>query len=87
MEQTLRYGSKLGTEYGVDIQIETPIINMSKSDIVRMGMSLQAPLAHTWSCYKGGKLPCATCDSCILRAKGFSQAKENDPLLVRLGVV
>ena len=87
LQQTLRYGSKLGTEYGIHIQIETPIINMTKSDIVRMGIEIKAPLAHTWSCYKGGELPCGACDSCVLRAKGFFQAKEQDPLLVRLGVI
>ena len=83
--QTLRYGSKLGAEYGVDIQIETPIIEMSKPEIVRMGTELKAPLEHTWSCYEGGEAPCGSCDSCVLRAKGFAEAGVDDPLLVRLG--
>jgi 7-cyano-7-deazaguanine synthase len=87
MRQTLRFGSKLSTEYGVHIQIETPIISLSKPEIVRMGMKLNAPLEHTWSCYEGGEVPCGSCDSCILRARGFDQAGIPDPLLVRLGVV
>jgi len=86
MSQTLRYGSKLGTQYGVVIDIETPIIHMSKADIVRMGMSLGAPLEHTWSCYESGDAPCCRCDSCVLRARGFDQAGVPDPLLARLGV-
>ena len=86
IKETFRYGSKLGTQYGVQIQIDTPIITLTKPEIVRMGTELQAPLEHTWSCYEGGELPCGTCDSCLLRAKGFDQAGVPDPLLVRLGV-
>ena len=86
MERTLRYGSKLGTEYGVQMRIETPIIRMSKAEIVRMGVRLKAPLEHTWSCYEGGEKPCGACDSCVLRAKGFEEAGVADPLLVRLEV-
>ena len=85
MAQTLRYGSKLGTQYDIHIQVETPIIKMSKPEIVRMGMGLSAPLENTWSCYEGGEVPCGSCDSCVLRAKGFAEAGVPDPLLVRLG--
>ena len=83
--QTLRYGSKLWTQYGVTMQVETPIIQMSKAEIVQMGMELGAPLEHTWSCYRGGKAPCGSCDSCVLRARGFAEAGVPDPLLARLG--
>ena len=86
MAQTLRSGSKLGTQYGVPIQVETPIISMSKQQIVRLGIDLKAPLEHTWSCYAGGDLPCGSCDSCVLRAKGFQEAGAPDPLLAKLGV-
>ncbi len=85
MAKTLGLGSKLGAEYGISIQIETPIIHLSKAEIVEMGTRLKAPLEHTWSCYKGGEVPCGACDSCILRAKGFAEAGVPDPLLVRLG--
>lgn len=85
IERTLGYGSKLGSQYGVPIRVETPVIHMSKAEIVEMGIRLKAPLEHTWSCYEGRELPCGTCDSCILRAKGFKQAGVPDPLLARLG--
>jgi 7-cyano-7-deazaguanine synthase len=85
VREALMYGSKLWTQYGVPIRIETPIIHMSKADIVRMGLELKAPLERTWSCYQAGELPCGTCDSCVLRARGFAQAGCPDPLLVRLG--
>ena len=83
--ETLRYGSKLGTQYGLSIEIETPIIHMSKAEIVEMGTRLGAPLEQTWSCYEGGEKPCGRCDSCVLRARGFAEAGVPDPLLVRLG--
>ena len=87
MSQALDYGSKVWTEYHISIRVETPIIHKSKADIVRMGVELKAPLALTWSCYRGDPAPCGSCDSCILRAKGFQEAGLQDPLLQRLGVV
>ena len=79
--ETLRLGSKLGTQYGVPIRIETPIIHLDKADIVRLATSTDAPLALTWSCYAGGTRPCGQCDSCLLRAKGFAGAGVPDPAL------
>jgi len=87
MRESLQYGSKLWAEYGVPFQVETPIIEMSKAEIVRLGIELNAPLEHTWSCYQGSEVPCGQCDSCILRAKGFEEVGISDPLLVRLEVV
>ena len=83
-QRTLLQGSKLWNQYGVAMEIHTPIIHMSKRDIVRWAVELQAPLDRTWSCYEGGELPCGGCDSCQLRAKGFAEARVDDPLLVRL---
>ena len=85
--QTLEYGSKLWTQYAVRIGVETPIIDLSKAEIAELGVRLNAPLEHTWSCYKGGEVPCDECDSCILRANGFAQARIPDPLMARLGRV
>ena len=82
MGESLGYGSKLWTEYQIPLQIETPIIEMSKGDIVRLGMELGAPLEFTWSCYLGGDVPCGRCDSCILRANGFKDAGFPDPALL-----
>ena len=84
MAQALFEGSKLGKYYGRPINIETPIILKTKAEIVKLAMELEAPLEYTWSCYEGGEVPCGTCDSCILRAKGFVEAGYEDPLLVRL---
>jgi len=79
--ETVRLGSKLGTQYGVAIRIETPLIAMTKAEIVRAAVTAGAPLEHTWSCYQGGDIPCGRCDSCLLRAKGFVEAGLADPAL------
>lgn len=55
------------------IRIVTPLIKMKKSQIIKLGLRLGAPLDLTWSCYKGGKMPCGVCDSCRLRQKGFKE--------------
>ena len=85
IRQTLEYGSKLWTQYGVALNVETPIIELSKAEIAQLGVRLKAPLEYTWSCYEGAEIPCGGCDSCVLRAKGFEEAGIPDPLLVRLG--
>ena len=85
IKTTLELGSKLWTEYKVPFDIETPIIDLSKSEIAELAVRLNAPIEYTWSCYEGGDVPCGVCDSCILRAKGFDEAGMLDPLLVRLG--
>jgi len=56
------------------IKVVTPLINLTKAEIIRLGMKLGAPLELTWSCYKGGTKPCGVCDSCQLREKGFREA-------------
>jgi len=73
-----------GTKSGVEhkkIEIRTPLINMSKSRIIKLGFRLGVPFALTWSCYRGGKHPCGKCDSCYFRAKGFKEAGIDDPAL------
>lgn len=81
MSQSLRLGSKLGAQYGVGLNIETPIIDKSKAGIVRIATELAAPIELTWSCYSGADHPCGSCDSCLLRAKGFAEAGLADPAL------
>jgi 7-cyano-7-deazaguanine synthase len=81
LSETLRLGSRLGTEFGVTIRVEAPIIGMSKQQIVRYGSDIGAPLHLTWSCYLGGETPCGSCDSCLLRAEGFAAAGIADPAL------
>jgi 7-cyano-7-deazaguanine synthase len=63
------------------IRILAPLVEMSKSDIVREGSYLGAPLEFTWSCYAGGDRPCGVCDSCRIRSDGFKVAGLIDPAL------
>lgn len=73
-----------GTKTGVEdkkINIDTPLINKTKAQIIRLAKRLGVPLELTWSCYKGRKIPCGRCDSCLFRAKGFKEAGFIDPLL------
>lgn len=81
--EAFRKVMKLGTKAGMDnaLTLEFPLINKDKSGIIRTGKRLGVPFELTWSCYKGGKVPCRRCDSCILRAKGFKEAGIKDPLL------
>ena len=72
-----------GTRPDTDIQVRTPIIHLSKAEIVKKGIELNAPLHLTWSCYRNEELACGTCDSCALRLRGFSQAGVVDPIAYR----
>jgi len=77
--EVVRLGTKRGVE-GRPTHIHTPLIRMTKADIVRTGARLGVPFALTWSCYLGGAKACGTCDSCQLRLKGFREAGLKDPL-------
>jgi 7-cyano-7-deazaguanine synthase len=70
-----------GTKPDTHIRIVTPLIDLTKADIVRKGVELQAPLALTWSCYQREDVGCGTCDSCALRLRGFQRAGVPDPIL------
>lgn len=72
-----------GTKPDTRIKIETPIINLSKKEIVLESVKLNAPLHLTWSCYKENKIACGECDSCGLRLRGFQQAGIIDPIKYR----
>ena len=69
-----------GTKPDTRIEIRTPIIHLSKAEIVKKGIDLDAPLHLTWSCYRSGDLACGTCDSCALRLRGFEKAGVVDPI-------
>lgn len=71
----IRQGTKDG-----NIRVVTPLIHLKKSEIVRLGVELGAPLHVSWSCYSGQEKACGTCESCVLRLRAFQQAGEQDPI-------
>jgi 7-cyano-7-deazaguanine synthase len=71
---------ELGTKPATKITIETPIIHLSKSEIILRGNALSAPLQLTWSCYQNEDKACGICDSCALRLRGFRLAGIEDPI-------
>ncbi len=68
----------LGTKPETQIKIITPLMNLSKADIVREGVKLSVPFHLTWSCYQNSDVPCGVCDSCALRKRGFELAGVED---------
>jgi 7-cyano-7-deazaguanine synthase len=79
--------ANLATRAGVEggrFRIHTPLIAMTKADIIRRGTALRLDYSLTHSCYdpEPDGSPCGRCDSCVLRAKGFAEAGVADPLLV-----
>lgn len=81
-EQVIREGTRPETR----IEIVTPVIGMKKSEIVRRGVELRAPLDRTWSCYQFEDEACGICDSCRLRLTAFAQAGYSDPVSYRMQV-
>jgi 7-cyano-7-deazaguanine synthase len=78
----------LATRAGVEggrVSVHTPLINLTKAEIICRGLALGLDYGLTHSCYDpapGGE-PCGRCDSCALRARGFAEAGVADPLLLR----
>ena len=79
-EKVIAQGTKAGVE-GKRIKVYTPLIHKGKAQIIRLGIALGVPFKLTWSCYKGKKTPCGSCDSCYYRAKGFKEAGFSAPAL------
>jgi 7-cyano-7-deazaguanine synthase len=77
---------RAGTRPETRIEIVTPVIQMRKSDIIRRGIELGAPLHLTWSCYQGEQEACGACDSCLLRLRAFAETGVNDPIPYRVRV-
>jgi 7-cyano-7-deazaguanine synthase len=71
---------RVGTKPETEIELATPVIRMKKSEIIRRGRELGAPLHLTWSCYQGEELACGKCDSCLLRLRAFAEAGIADPI-------
>ena len=80
-EQTANLGTRAGIEGG-SFRIHAPLLRMGKADIVRRAAALGLDFASTSSCYDPGSdgAPCGSCDSCLLRKKGFEEAGIADPL-------
>ena len=81
-QQVIRQGTRPETH----IEIMTPVITMRKSEIIRRGVVLGAPLHLTWSCYQSEDVACGVCDSCLLRLRAFEEAGVPDPIAYRSAV-
>ena len=82
-EDLAALATKAGVE-GRPLRILAPLLELSKADIIRRGLSLGVDYGVTWSCYDPGPAgkPCGRCDSCRLRARGFAEAGAEDPALL-----
>lgn len=69
-----------GTKEETHLTIHTPLVHMTKEQIVKKALELNVPLQYTWSCYKNEDKACGICDSCRLRLKGFELANVKDPI-------
>jgi 7-cyano-7-deazaguanine synthase len=81
-EKMASLATKAGVEGRLKVRIRTPLIHLTKAEIVRLGRELGLDFGLTWSCYDpdpAGR-PCGQCDSCVLRRKGFQEAGVADPL-------
>jgi 7-cyano-7-deazaguanine synthase len=74
---------RVGTRPETNVEIATPVIALKKSEIIRKGIELGAPLHLTWSCYQSEDNPCGVCDSCLLRMRAFAEAGASDPISQR----
>ncbi|MFZ1291465.1 MAG: 7-cyano-7-deazaguanine synthase QueC [Melioribacteraceae bacterium] len=78
--QSFEQTANLGTKPETQIKIETPIIHLTKKEIIKLGLELKAPLQLTWSCYSNDEEACGVCDSCALRLRGFQSLNIVDPI-------
>ena len=80
MNELIGRGTRAGKE-GFRIEVVNPLIDRSKSDVLRLALDLRVPLALTWSCYEDGTKPCGKCRGCVNRRRAFDQLDQVDPLL------
>ncbi len=87
-ERTANLATKAGVEGRVRFSVRTPLIAMTKAEIIRAGAKLGVDYALTLSCYDPGRegIACGACDACTLRRKGFAEAGLADPALYRATV-
>ena len=74
--RAINLGTARGVKHGLEVL--APLMDLSKTEIVKLGARLGVPFELTWSCYAGGEKPCGHCDSCKLRARGFAEAGVKD---------
>jgi 7-cyano-7-deazaguanine synthase len=77
---------RVGTRPETQIEMVTPVITLKKSEIIRKGIELGAPLHLTWSCYQNEEAACGACDSCLLRLRAFAEVGVPDPIPYRQSV-
>lgn len=84
-QRMARLATKAGVEGKQTLRVHTPLIQLSKAQIIAKGLELGVDYSVTSSCYDPGSQgePCGACDSCLLRAKGFAELKVADPLVGR----
>ena len=68
-----------GTSEGL-IRVKTPLIQLRKSEIIRLGVEVGAPFHVSWSCYSGEEVACGVCESCVLRLRAFREVGLSDPI-------
>lgn len=64
------------------IQIHTPLIEMTRGEVIRLGQHVKVPFELSWSCDRRADAPCATCYGCVSRAQGFVDAAVTDPIMI-----
>ncbi|MBD1373424.1 7-cyano-7-deazaguanine synthase QueC [Hazenella sp. IB182357] len=80
MTETINRATKMGVTSADQLKIETPLIFLTKGQIIEEGLKLGVPYALTTSCYLGEEEACGKCDSCVLRLKGFEENQTEDPI-------
>jgi 7-cyano-7-deazaguanine synthase len=79
MNELVKAGTRAGSE-GVFIEIVNPLIELSKTEVLKLAAKLKVPLQLTWSCYENAKTPCGKCRGCRMRLEAFTAAGMSDPL-------
>lgn len=83
MTAAINQGTSAGRG-GAKFKVHTPLIALSKQEIIVLGFELGADYAYSISCYRGAERPCGRCPSCDIRARAFAGLGRQDPLLARL---